>query len=76
MTSLSRQSVLKGAAALGGTSLFSAPSFADSSLPVLRAAPASAQLAPDGCGQTKRAWAVQSGFVGLLYDTTLPVQVL
>ena len=48
MTSLSRRSVLKGAAALGGTSLFSASSFADSSLPVLRAAPASAQLAPDG----------------------------
>ena len=55
MTSLSRRSVLKGAAALGGTSLFSAPSFADSSLPVLRAAPASAQLAPDGYCQTKRA---------------------
>lgn len=52
MTSLSRRSVLKGAAALGGTSLFSASSFADSSLPVLRAAPASAQLAPDGYPST------------------------
>ena len=53
MTSLSRRSVLKGAAALGGTSLFSAPSFADSSLPILRAAPASAQLAPDGYCQIR-----------------------
>ena len=53
MTSLFRRSVLKGAAALGGTSLFSASSFADSSLPVLRAAPVSAQLAPDGYCQTK-----------------------
>ena len=53
MTSLSRRSVLKGAAALGGTSLFSASAFADSNLPVLRAAPASAQLAPDGHCQTK-----------------------
>ena len=53
MTSLFRRSVLKGAAALEGTSLFSASSFAGSSLPVLRAAPESAQLAPDGYCQTK-----------------------
>ena len=63
MTSLSRRSVLKGAAALGGTSLFSAPSFADAGLRVLRAAPASAQLAPDGYPSTP-VWAYATGTEG------------
>ncbi len=63
MTSLSRRSVLKGAAALGGTSLLSAPSFANSSLPVLRAAPASAQLAPAGYPATP-VWAYATGAEG------------
>ncbi|WP_281992380.1 multicopper oxidase family protein [Sulfitobacter geojensis] len=48
MTWLSRRSILKGAAAFGSASLLSRHSFADASLPVLRAAPASAQLAPAG----------------------------
>jgi FtsP/CotA-like multicopper oxidase with cupredoxin domain len=52
MTSLSRRSILKGAAALGGATLLSRPSFADERLPILRAAPASAQLAPAGYPST------------------------
>ena len=52
MISLSRRSILKAAAALGGATLLSRPSLADGSLPILRAAPSSAQLAPAGYPST------------------------
>lgn len=63
MTSLSRRSVLKGAAALGGTTLLTRPAFAESSLPILRAAPASAQLAPAGYPSTP-VWAYATEAAG------------
>ncbi|MEP3329514.1 multicopper oxidase family protein [Sedimentitalea sp.] len=65
MTSLSRRSVLKGAAALGGTTLLSRPSFADSGLPALRAAPATAQLAPAGYPSTP-VWAYATEAEGMV----------
>ena len=63
MTSLSRRSILKGAAALGGATLLSRPSFADERLPILRAAPASAQLAPVGYPSTP-VWAYATETAG------------
>ncbi|MEO9779276.1 MAG: multicopper oxidase family protein [Sedimentitalea sp.] len=63
MTSLSRRSILRGAAALGGATLLSRPTFADERLPVLRAAPTSAQLAPAGYPSTP-VWAYATEATG------------
>lgn len=46
MTTMNRRAVLAGATVLGSTALLRRPAFAQTSLPVLRAAPTSAQLAP------------------------------
>ncbi len=59
----SRRSVLKGATAFGGSALLSRPVLADDNLPVLRAAPAFAQLAPAGYPETP-VWAYATGASG------------
>jgi FtsP/CotA-like multicopper oxidase with cupredoxin domain len=48
MTAPSRRTFLTGAAALGGTALLPGIAIAQATMPVLRAAPAKAQLAPAG----------------------------
>lgn len=63
MPALSRRSVLKGAAALGGSALLVRPVFGEQSVPVLRATPASAQLAPTGYPATP-VWAYATDSAG------------
>ncbi|WP_370398899.1 multicopper oxidase family protein [Sulfitobacter sp. JB4-11] len=48
MRRLSRRTVLKGIAAFAGSAGLARPSLAETGLPILRAAPSSAQLAPAG----------------------------
>ena len=52
MTSLSRRSLLRGGAAIGGMLILPAPPLAQAPMPVLRAAPSTAQLAPAGYPRT------------------------
>lgn len=63
MRALSRRSVLKGAVALGGSAFVAPPVFGDQSFPVLRASPASAQLAPLGYPATP-VWAYSTDKAG------------
>ncbi|WP_299629133.1 multicopper oxidase family protein [uncultured Tateyamaria sp.] len=65
MSLLSRRSALKGAAAMGGSVLLARSGLAEADLPTLRAAPASAQLAPAGYPATP-VWAYAAEGAGIV----------
>lgn len=65
MTHSSRRTFLTGAAALGGAALLPRITMADSALPVLRAAPSTAQLAPAGYPATP-VWAYATEGAGII----------
>ncbi|KQI69179.1 copper oxidase [Loktanella sp. 3ANDIMAR09] len=65
MTQSSRRSFLTGAAAFGGTAFLPRAVRADTSLPVLRAAPSTAQLAPAGYPSTP-VWAYATEGAGVI----------
>ncbi|UWR24659.1 multicopper oxidase family protein [Sulfitobacter sp. S190] len=65
MTHISRRPFLTGAAALGGTAFLPRMILADAVLPVLRAAPSTAQLAPAGYPTTP-VWAYATKGAGII----------
>lgn len=65
MTNISRRTFLTGAAALCGTTFLPRSTLADTALPVLRAAPSTAQLAPAGYPATP-VWAYATEGAGVI----------